>query len=169
MEHWRDIPSYEGLYQVSDEGNVRSLDRVCNNRILRGKDLSKQLTKTGYYMVNLSKDGVATKFFVHRLVASAFLPKRPDLDYVDHINGIRNDNAVKNLRWVSCADNRRNANRLGNLPKRYRRVRRSDGMEYESMSAAARALGVTKCAVIYHVNHHTKSCCGYTFTPIDDE
>ena len=168
MEEWRDIPGYEGLYQVSNIGRVRSLDHPIGTRLMRGRVLSLQKTKTGYHMVNLSKDGVVSKVFVHRVVAMAFLPKQIDMNFVDHVNGVRSDNRVQNLRWVTCSDNRRNANRLGNLPKSYRRVRRSDGVEYESMAAAARALGVTKCAVIANVHGRTKTCKGYVFTDVDD-
>ena len=84
MEEWRDIPGYESFYQVSNLGNVRSLDRFIINRIVKGKILSKGLSKFGYYCVVLSKNNVQISRSVHRLVAEAFIPNENNLPCVNH-------------------------------------------------------------------------------------
>lgn len=98
-EQWRDITGYVGAYQVSSEGNVYS---VRFNRILK-----PQLGKLGYYHVGLSVGGKVKLVHIHRLVALAFL-QVPDCmakPTVDHINYVKTDNQLDNLRWLSNAEN----------------------------------------------------------------
>ena len=105
MEIWKDIPGYEGFYQVSDLGNVRSYDMVVNNcgstkSIRKGKMLSKTKIK-GYERVHLCKDGKTRQYYAHRLVLSTFLPN-PDperLTEVNHKNEDKSDNRLCNLEW----------------------------------------------------------------------
>lgn len=109
MEIWRDIEGYEGKYQVSNEGRVKALalegmgiGRSQKEHILRQADLR------GYKRVGLSKDGVVKWYSVHRLVAKAFIPNPNNYPVTDHINTIRDDNRVENLRWVTQKENNRN-------------------------------------------------------------
>lgn len=98
MENWKDIDGYEGLYQISDTGNVK---RTKSGRIL------KNGTHTcGYLQVNLYKDGKPTTISIHRLVAAAFISS-DNLDevQVNHINGIKTDNTLANLEWVTRSEN----------------------------------------------------------------
>ena len=101
IEEWRDIPGYEGLYQVSNTGKVKSLhfnrNKIINQRI-RGK---------GYYAVTLCKDKENRHYFVHRLVAMAFIPNPDNLPQVNHKSEVKTDNTVGNLEWC---DNRYNIN-----------------------------------------------------------
>ena len=175
MEKWKDIPGFEGLYQVSDCGRVRSIDRVTTNKngrksLYRGKIL-KQITDNSaldYYVVNLSKNGKQTKMKVHRLVAMAFLPKPSGMDLVDHIDCDPHNNKVSNLRWCTYQMNIRNANSNGRWPKKWRRVRRSDGVEFESAAAASYALGYhSKSPVMDHIHGRLQHCKGYTFEVIE--
>lgn len=113
VEEWKDIRGYEGYYQVSNRGNVRSLDRAvttsrCKTRIARGRQMRLKTAKTGYHTVSLMKNGVAKDFLVHRLVAECFIENADNLPQVDHINSVRDDNRVENLRWVSAKENVRN-------------------------------------------------------------
>lgn len=104
IEIWRDIKDYEGLYQVSNLGRVRSLDRNGKGKGngSKGKIIKPCLDKsTGYYRVTLHKNGINKTYSVHRLVAEAFIPNPDNLPTVDHINRIKTDNMVDNLRWAS--------------------------------------------------------------------
>ena len=105
-EEWRDIPGYEGIYQVSNLGNVRSLDRTLeckNGRIikLKGK-LLKQGNKNGYKFVNLR---FGHSVSVHVLVAQAFIGNRPEGMDICHKNGNKADNRVSNLEYGTRSKN----------------------------------------------------------------
>ena len=111
-EIWVDICGYEGLYQVSNQGRVRSLDREIykNNNV---KQFSKSFIlkfekNKGYNYVHLFKNGVRKRMAVHRLVAEAFIPNPGNKPEVDHINTIRDDNRVENLHWVTPKENMEN-------------------------------------------------------------
>lgn len=121
MEIWRDIIGYEGLYQVSNCGRVKSLERT----FFSGKDgkikqtyperYLKNRYANGYVYVGLSKDGHVRKFKVHRLVAMAFIQNENAKPCIDHINGIRDDNRAENLRWVDAFENMNNLHTLKNI------------------------------------------------------
>ena len=97
-EIWRDVRGYEGLYQVSNFGRVRSFHN-SGMRILSPSKVK------GYLCINLFKDNKAKNFKVHRLVAQAFLPNPDNLPQVDHINTDKTDNRVENLQWVTGSEN----------------------------------------------------------------
>lgn len=111
---WKAIPSYEGYYEVSNTGLVRSLDRYVkiNNkspRFQKGKELSQSNHKDGYKCVLLSLNGKQKLCTVHRLVAIAFLQQSPEKIEVNHKNGIKDDNNVNNLEWVTPSENMKHA------------------------------------------------------------
>lgn len=102
-ETWRPIPGFEGLYKVSNLGNVFSLHR---NKILRVR-----INRRGYGQVNLSKNGVLTTHRVHRLVANSFVPNPKNNREVNHINENKLDNRAENLEWCNRAYNVNYGNR----------------------------------------------------------
>jgi hypothetical protein len=109
-EIWKDIEGYEGLYQVSNLGRVRSLDRLVTykngcNRMFKGcvKRLYKK--ENGYLSVNMSKDGIDKTYYVHRLVASTFLPNLYGLPQVNHKDENKENNCVENLEWCTSIYN----------------------------------------------------------------
>ena len=103
-EIWKDIVGYEGLYQVSNYGRVRSLNYKRNGTV---KILKNNLMKTGYHRVNLYK-GKRKQFTIHRLVADTFLSNPEHKEFIDHINTIKTDNRVENLRFVTMTENNNN-------------------------------------------------------------
>jgi len=107
-EVWKAIPDYEGLYEVSNLGNVKRIVNRCN--IPRCKILKNGMKKKGYVQVKLYLGGMGKNYVVHRLVALAFLgiPDDPKMQ-VNHKNGIKDDNRVENLEWVTNAENARHS------------------------------------------------------------
>jgi hypothetical protein len=111
MEKWIDIKGYEGLYQVSNYGNVRSIDRIVNaaynaKKRLKGRVLVKTLSGSGYYKAILSKLGKSRNEEIHRLVAYHFLgPKQDERFVVDHIDNNKLNNHIDNLQYISQRQN----------------------------------------------------------------
>jgi len=115
MERWRDVVGYEELYEVSDHGRVRSVSR--EGRRYAGCILSMPLkTERGrktYPRVNLSNRGTRRTRTVHKLVAEAFLGPCPEGREVDHCDGDKTNNRPSNLEYVTHAENRGRAKKLG--------------------------------------------------------
>ena len=108
MEHWKDICGYEGQYQVSDIGNVRSLDRVdSSGRCVKGRLRKVCVNRNGYAYVNLCKGGISKNIAVHRLVAAAFVDNPHGYLTVNHKNEVKTDNRADNLEWMDLPDNLR--------------------------------------------------------------
>jgi hypothetical protein len=102
MELWKDIKGYEGMYQVSNYGNVRSLDRYDSiGRFKTGTILSEGDNGNGYKNVQLYKDGQGRMYYVHRLVAEAFIPNPDNLPQVNHMDEDKSNNCVTNLEWCT--------------------------------------------------------------------
>ena len=111
FEEWRDIKDYEGFYQVSNFGRVKSLDRYIERNgkpaLLKGKIIKQAYTGRGrdYLFVGLSKNGKVKLVNVHRLVAEAFIPNPDNLPQVNHKDENKSNNCVDNLEWCSALYN----------------------------------------------------------------
>lgn len=105
-EIWKEVVGFEGLYMVSDHGNVKSLLywRGSNCRLL-----VQNISKTGYRVVTLFRPGFSRVYKVHRLVAEAFLPNPESKRTVNHIDGNKLNNHVSNLEWATDLENIRHA------------------------------------------------------------
>ncbi len=103
---WKDIKGYEGLYQVSNTGEVKSLSRLVKNFGFQEQRNLKFLKHSmGYSTVALSKDAKVKQFLVHRLVAIAFIENHNNKKFINHISGIKTDNRIENLEWVTSKEN----------------------------------------------------------------
>lgn len=110
IEEWKAIEGYEGLYEVSDWGRVRSLDREVmhgngNKYLFKGKLMTLTTTMDGYLRVTLSKNGKAKKHTIHRLVAQAFLQNTDNLPQVNHKDEDKTNNRVDNLEFCTSQYN----------------------------------------------------------------
>ena len=164
-ERWVDIPGYEGMYQASDRGRVRSYPRVIErsdgtveHRV--GKLLHARVNrkKGNYQQVGLCKDGKCKTFYVHSLVALAFIGIRPDNCVICHANGNPQDNRVENLRYDTQSENMRDNVRIygkqssGKLTaKDAAEIRRlhEEGMSYRQL---ANKYGVVKGTIGHVLN-----------------
>lgn len=104
-EIWKDVPGYEGRYRVSSWGRVMSMnfEGRCGPRLLKGV-----INTNGYRVVDLYKQLKPQKWLVHRLVAIAFIPNPDNKPMIDHIDTVRTNNRVENLRWCTLTENQNN-------------------------------------------------------------
>jgi len=113
-EDWRPVVGYEGLYEVSDLGRVRSARRASNTH--PGRILKPNLSPSGYLDVQLCRHNRPIHFRVHRLVLAAFVRRPIDREQANHINGVKIDNRPSNLEWLTPSGNKRHAHRIGLAP-----------------------------------------------------
>lgn len=192
MEEWKDIEGYEGLYQVSNTGRVRSLDHYIKQRnnsvqLHKGRLLSIWQDNIGYSIVSLSKYNKCKRKKVHRLVAEAFIPNPENKPEVNHKDGNKTNNQVNNLEWCTREENMQHAVKTG-LYRPYwigkqgwesstgRPVKQIDIKTgeviniYGSMEEAARKINLTSAANIRScIVGRTKSCMGYKWEYYIDE
>lgn len=120
-EIWKDVEGYEGLYQVSTFGRVRSLDRTTSGRNgctrnIKGKILS-ELDNKGYKVVGLHKEGSLKKVLISRLVANCFVANEFNKPEVNHIDEDKNNNRADNLEWVTAKENSNHGTRNDRISK----------------------------------------------------
>ena len=122
-EEWRDILNFGELYQISNFGRVKSISRLNSyNRNIIGRILKLNKNQKGYAFVCLSKYKPKHNFaiVIHRLVLNTFLPKmNNNYTQVNHINGIKIDNRLENLEWVTASENINHAYKLGLVPDKH--------------------------------------------------
>ena len=151
---WRDIKGYEGIYQVSDEGEIKSLKRFNPNSGKNGmwypeRLLSQKTDKDGYKIVALQKDRKRKDWKVHRLVLWTFNPIEDwEKLQVNHIDGDKSNNHITNLEWVTNSNNqkhRANVLKTGSMVGQNIKVtfiETGEGLNFLSISEASRQLGI---------------------------
>lgn len=158
----KDIQGYEGLYAVTSCGKVYSYKSK--------KFLKPKVDRDGYLHVGLYKEGRCKNFFIHRLVAKAYLENPDGLPQVNHVDGDKSYNWLNNLEWVSAAENSQHAYDTG-LRKKSRKTKRihdqTTGFTYSNCSEAARAIGGSHQRIWEVCNKKRKTYKGHVFTYID--
>lgn len=120
-EIWHPCAGFETHYEVSNLGNVRSIERMVNNRLGNGirrspaKVLKPCLGKSGYLLVNFCIDGIKSNHNVHRLVARAFIENESNKPQVNHKDGNKMNNCADNLEWVTASENTKHAYSILNV------------------------------------------------------
>ena len=152
MEIWKDIKNYEGLYQVSNFGRIKALERTVQGRWgeqhLQEKILALYKDKKGYMIAYLYKNNIKKALKVHRIVAEAFLQNLDNKREIDHINRIKDDNRVENLRWVTAKENSANRNTINTEKAKRKRAKYVVSVKnnrisiYRSSVSASKRLGI---------------------------
>lgn len=175
-EIWKDIKGYEGLYQISNKGRVKSLSRFISSG--KGKykveekikKPSKRMRKDGtcYMAVVLYKNNKYKNFYIHRLVANAFLENPDKKETVNHINGNKEDNIVENLEWNTYSENNNHAYITGLNDSSHRRNNKSSFKvfqydknmnliaSYPSIREAERKTGIRSSSISLGIKNNWK-------------
>lgn len=161
-EIWKDIPGYEGYYQVSNCGRVRSLDREVpgcygTSQIKRGKILKHDVVRSGYHHIRLCKLGIKEGWYVHRLVALAFIGPRRDGMHCAHNDGRPDNNCVENLRYCTPSENNADKLRHGThqAGEFHGRAILNEGQVREIRDAAKRGVRIATLARRYGIGWQT--------------
>lgn len=187
-EDWKDIEGYEGLYQVSCEGRVRSLERVvrrngATTKTLKSVILKPQKQANGYLFACLSKNGERKQFLIHRLVAKAFISGHGE---VNHIDEDKTNNCVSNLEWVTHSENIRHGSCISrrsehsdfkgsnnpmygrkgkdnphSMPIKQYDLSGNFVKEYDSAATAGRELNISSSSICRCANGFIQKCGGY--------
>ena len=169
-EEWKDVVGYEGFYQTSNLGRVRSVDRIVpvtgqKSRRLKGLILRPSCTVYGHFNVNLSKDGIERSIRVHRIVAEAWFGPYPEGKEVCHGPNGNKDNSITNLSYGTRSENLLHKRRDGTHSGRP--VRRSDGVEYISLAVAAEETGCFLTNIRKVCLGQRKSAGGYSWAYLE--
>jgi len=176
-EQWRYIPGYIGYYQASNLGRIRSVDRVIPHRLHGTLKLKGMIRKTrpdgqyGYLIVTLSKEGVRKCFKVHRLIAITWIGLYPEGEQVRHGPNGKLDNSVDNLCYGTAKENYNDRYRDNTAMcqlRHSRNVRRSDGKEFTSVSAAALETGRPYGSIRNVCKGYANTTGGYGWEYVED-
>lgn len=173
MEIWKDVVGYEGLYQVSNLGNVRSITRSVpwrfGTKTVAGREMTKRIDKKGYLVVTLSKNNIPKIKKIHRLVACAFIPNKDNLPFINHKDECKENNNANNLEWC----NRQYNNTYGSRVERAR-VKQAKAViqchrngtlirEWESITEASSTLHIHNGSISECCKGKRKTAGGYVW------
>ena len=179
-EIWKTIKGYENYYQISNQGRVKSVTRFVNDNngvvLLKSKILNPMMNEKGYLRIGLSKNNQRKYKRIHRLVAEAFIPNPDNKPQINHKNGIKTDNRVSNLDWVSISENVKHSYHVLHRKKSMLRKFGVDNpnskpilqlkngkiiAKFNSAKEAERCTGISQGNISRCANKKTKSAGGY--------
>lgn len=185
IKQWLPVVGYEGIYEVSLDGYVRSIPRVCRSKFGSERSVPQSLLKihefdSGYCYVVLSRSGRSKNVLLHRIVAEAFIPNPENKPAVNHIDLNKRNNCVSNLEWVTNSENTNHSIARGTIKissqdhmKRMGIIRGKQlskpircietGREYVSIKQCAESMNIKTSYLYEYVSGNIKSCHGYHF------
>jgi len=182
-EVWKDIEGYEGLYEVSNLGRVKSLSRIDSLGRKYKEKMLRQSNSRGYLHTSLSKDNNSKSYQTHRLVALTFIPNPENKPQVNHMDENKTNNRVDNLNWMTSKENNDWGTRKSraikssiNNPKRdylelgkkfskpiYYINEKGEKICFSGIHEAARVLNATASGISANLNGKRKTCKGFVF------
>lgn len=170
MVQWKDIEGYEGLYKISNSGDVLSVKRYKNNhnalQLVNEKLKTTHISNSGYYYVILWKDNKSYMVSIHRLVAKHFIPNPENKPQVNHIDGDKSNNCVNNLEWVTCVENMEHAIKNGLYDNKLKKIDQYNTQgelikTWESSMSVEKKLGYCNSNIIRCCKGRCKTAYGY--------
>lgn len=178
MEDWKPVKGFEGWYEISNMGNIRSVTRLIQHKPDRftdkgksqlndGKPIKQSLNNKGYYCVLLWRNSKAYKRYIHRLIAEVFIPNDGNKKEVNHVDGNHQNNSIENLEWCTKMENMHHAFNTG-LISTMKKVKSTDLISkeeryYDSINGAARELGISHTGIVQQLKGKAKTCNGCTW------
>ena len=171
-EQWKAVNGYEGLYEVSNAGKIRSVDhyvrsRYCN-RLVKGRIMKQQTDKDGYKKVCLCKENVRKTFFVHRIVATAFIENSHKYPCINHIDENKQNNRADNLEFCTVQYNTAYGNgiykRSSKRKKAINQIKNGIIVSiWDSATNASKATKISRGNIVSCLNGYRKTAGGYSW------
>lgn len=175
MEKWLDVVGYEGIYEISDEGRVRSKEgkttfsKQHGTRSWKGRLLKPRPSTQGYLRVSLFKNKKRKEFLIHRLVAEAFIPNPDNKEIINHKDGNKRNNNLKNIEWCNYKDNLQHAydNKLNKREKTIKITNKATKQEFvfRNMQEASGFLGKSRGFVSNILKQNRHEYKNFIITP----
>ena len=164
-EIWKDIQGFEELFQVSNLGRIRSLDRFVKSgksqRFQKGQIMHPHVTNKGYLRADLTNNGQKFKYMVHKLVAEAFIPNPNNLPFVNHIDENKQNNSTNNLEWCT---NKYNTDYSNSTPIDQYTLNGEYIITHKSIAEAQRKTGIAAASICNCCKGNFKQAGGYLWS-----